>query len=184
MLLQRDPRFETIKPMMREGKIKTFSDIFRYVKITMVARSLGKRTERFKELVETLNDFYIRDLVLIAHLFGLTIEEMLHLVARQLGDIHIIEEEVRFPSIGPLVNDGKIHLLSDILRYSEIAKLAEPLGGNRSRAKKLIENVEDMQIKRLLNVARYCGLSAAQIFGLVAAQIEEKNQHVKSKSRH
>src|SRR5690349_12179945 len=115
MLLQRDPRFETIKPMMREGKIKTFSDIFRYVKITMVARSLGKRTERFKELVETLNDFYIRDLVLIAHLFGLTMDEMLNLVARQLGDIHIIEEEVRFPSIGPLVNDGKIHLLSDIL---------------------------------------------------------------------
>jgi len=183
MLLQRDPRFETIKPMMREGKIKTFSDIFRHVKITMVARSLGKRTERFKELVETLNDFYIRELVMIAHLFGLTVEETFQLVARQLGDIDIIEEEVQLAGIGPLVNDGKIRMLSDILRYSELARLAEPLGGNRSRAKKLIENVEDMQVKRLLNVARYCGLSAAQIFSLVAAQIEEKNHHVKTRSR-
>ncbi|HVV07459.1 MAG TPA: hypothetical protein VHC96_24700 [Puia sp.] len=183
MLLQRDPRFETIKPMMKEGKIKVFADIFRYVKVTMVARSLGKRTQRFKELVETLHDFYIRELVMIAHLFGLTIDETLRLVAKQLGDIHIVEEEVRFPSIVPLVNDGKIRILSDILRYSEIAKLAEPLGGNRSRAKKSIENVEDMQVKRLLNVARFCGLSATQIFTLVAAQIEEKNHHVKTRSR-
>jgi len=183
MLLQRDPRFETIKPSMKEGKIKKFSDIFHHVKITVVARSLGKRTDRFKELVETLNDFYIRELVMIAHLFGITVDETLHLVARQVGDLAITEDEIRIPSIGPLVNDGKIRVLSDILRYSEIAKLAEPLGGNRTRAKKLIENVEDLQVKRLLNVARYCGLSAAQIFGLVAAQIDEKNHQVKNRAR-
>ena len=181
MLLQRDPRFETIKPTLNDGKIHKFSDIFLYVKITSVARSLGKRTTRFKELVANVEDFYIRELVIIARLFNLTAEEVLSLVAKQLSPLTSVEEEVLFPGLASLVNDGKIRLLSDILPYIEISKLANLLGRNSSRLKELIENVEDFQVKKLIEMSRHCGLSVSQIFSLIAAQIDRRNIHGKNK---
>lgn len=181
MLLQRDPRFETIKPTLNDGKIQQFSDIFHYVKVTSVARSLGKRTTRFKELITSVQDFYVRELVMIARLFRLTVEEVLGLIARQLGSISHVPEDVRFPGIASLVNDGKIQILSDVLPYIEISKLAQLLGRNSSRLKGLIENVEDFQIKKLLEMSQYCGLTVAQIFLLVATQIDKKSVHGKNK---
>jgi len=182
MSLQRDLYFETIKPLLNDGKIQKFSDIFRFVKITVVAHSIGKRTTRLKELITEVEGFYIRDLLMLAHLFRLTAKEILDLIEKQLGNINSTHDEVCFPGIAALVKDGRIHVLSDILSYIEISKLARLLGRNSSRLKELTENVESFQIKKLLEMAQYCGLSITQIFILVAVQIDRKSSHGKNKS--
>jgi len=181
MSLQRDRYFEVIKPLLNDGKIQKFSDIFRFVKITTVAHSIGKRTARLKELVAAVEDFYIRDFLMLAHLFGLTTKEILDLVAKQLENVNSAQQEIYFPTIASMVKEGKIQVLSDILRYIEISKLAQLLGRNNSRLKELIENTEGFQIRKLHDIAQYCGLSITQVFMLVATQIERKSSHGKNK---
>jgi len=42
MMQPRDSRYELIKPMLKEGKITTFQDIFKYIKKSVVAADLQK----------------------------------------------------------------------------------------------------------------------------------------------
>lgn len=81
----RDPRYEIIKPMLNEGKIQSFPDIFKFIKKSVVAADLGKRGPRFTELIHKVEDFTIKELQIIARLCDLTMEEMFKLVAAELA---------------------------------------------------------------------------------------------------
>ena len=82
----RDPRYEIIKPMLNEGKIQSFADIFNFIKKSVVAADLGKRGPRFTQLIDKVEDFTVKELVIIARLCNLTTEEMFQLVATQLAE--------------------------------------------------------------------------------------------------
>lgn len=82
----RDVRYQTIKPMLNEGSIKTFSDIFKFIKKSVVAADLGKRTTRFSELIERVEEFEVKELLMIARLCNLTIAEMFKLVEAELSN--------------------------------------------------------------------------------------------------
>jgi hypothetical protein len=81
----RDPRYEVIKPMLNEGKINSFPDIFRFIKKSVVAADLGKRGPRFTELINKVEDFTVKELLIIARLCGLTSAEMFKLVEAELA---------------------------------------------------------------------------------------------------
>lgn len=83
-MLKQDPRYSLIKPMLADGKIQTFSDIFDYIKKSVVARDIGKKVERFTELMNDVDDFRVGELRMMARLFNLTLGEMFHLIAREL----------------------------------------------------------------------------------------------------
>ena len=51
-----DKRYDIIKPMLNEGKIQRFLDIFHYQKKTVVARDLGKRGPRFDYLIHRVEN--------------------------------------------------------------------------------------------------------------------------------
>ena len=72
MMQPRDPRYELIKPMLKEGKITTFQDIFKYIKKSVVAADLGKKVNRFSRLMEHVEDFVVKDLLLIGRFCNLT----------------------------------------------------------------------------------------------------------------
>jgi len=58
----RDHRYPTIKPMLDQGRIKSFTDIFLYLPKSVLAADLGK------------------NLVIISNLCGLTRMEMFRLI--------------------------------------------------------------------------------------------------------
>src|ERR1700753_4078244 len=79
-----DVRYLTIKPMLKEGKIKFFKDIFLFQKKTVIAKDIGKRTARFDALIEHPEKFTIREASMIAKLCHLDYEEMMQLIKAQI----------------------------------------------------------------------------------------------------
>ena len=75
-----DHRYPTIKPMLDQGRIKKLTDIFIYIPRTVLANDMGKNLKRPNELLDRLENFTIKDLLLIGNLCGLTRKEMLTLL--------------------------------------------------------------------------------------------------------
>jgi len=96
-MLEPDKRYDIIKPMLNEGKIRRFLDIFHYQKKTVVARDLGKRGPRFDYLIHRVEKFTVEELLIIARLCHLSFDEMMQLVKTQL--------ETRHSKIGSSPND-------------------------------------------------------------------------------
>jgi hypothetical protein len=76
---KRDDRYDLIKSMMRDGKIKSLLDIFKYIPKTVVADDLGKKVDRFNELMNRVDQFTVEELFLMASWCNLSPEEILQL---------------------------------------------------------------------------------------------------------
>lgn len=81
----KDARYLIIKPMLLDGNIQTFLDIFQFIPPSIVASDLGKRGPRFTELMNGLEDFTLKELLTLARLFRLTRAEMFQLIDNQLS---------------------------------------------------------------------------------------------------
>src|SRR6185312_1339527 len=81
---KQDPRYSLIRPMLADGKIQTFTDAFEFIKKSVVARDIGKKVERFTELMNDVDDFRVGELRMMAKLLHLTLDEMLRLIAREV----------------------------------------------------------------------------------------------------
>jgi hypothetical protein len=62
----KDSRYYLIKPMITEGRIISFNDIFKFIPKTIVARDIGKKVDRFTELMHKVEKFTLEELFLIA----------------------------------------------------------------------------------------------------------------------
>lgn len=82
-MTNRDHRYSLVKPMVDAGKIEVFNDIFKFIPKTKVATDLGKKVDRFNELMNNVEDFILKDLFLIAKFCELEEEKMLELVMKQ-----------------------------------------------------------------------------------------------------
>ncbi len=80
---QRDPRYSLIKPMIKEGKITSFSDIFQFIPKTIVARDLGKKVDRFTALMHRVEGFTLEELFIIGAFCEIDESQMLKLVETQ-----------------------------------------------------------------------------------------------------
>jgi hypothetical protein len=76
----RDHRYDLIKSMIAEGKIISFVDIFKYIPKTIVARDLGKKVDRFTELMYNVEEFTLKEIYLIANFCEMNESEMYKLV--------------------------------------------------------------------------------------------------------
>ena len=79
-LLMEDHRYHTVKPMLDQGRINKLMDIFTYVPKTVLAQDIGKNLKRLNELLDRLENFTIKDLIIIGNLCSLTRSEMLLLL--------------------------------------------------------------------------------------------------------
>lgn len=66
IMVHRDSRYDLIKPMIAEGKIICFTDIFKYIPKTIVANDIGKKVDRFTGLMNRVEGFTLEELFLIA----------------------------------------------------------------------------------------------------------------------
>jgi hypothetical protein len=80
----RDPRYDLIKPMLSQGQIESFTDIFKYIKKTVVANDLGKKVDRFTIMMEQPKKLSVADVYELAELFSLDAEQMFQLINREI----------------------------------------------------------------------------------------------------
>jgi hypothetical protein len=76
----RDNRYDLIEPMIAKGKIVSFNDIFKYIPKTVVANDLGKKVDRFSELMTRVEKFTLEDLYIIARFCSIKEVTILELV--------------------------------------------------------------------------------------------------------
>lgn len=76
----RDARYDIIKSLLRDGKVRTFSDIFLYVPKTIVARDLGTKVDRFTKLMNKVESFTLEEIFTIGKFCNMDEKEMLSLV--------------------------------------------------------------------------------------------------------
>ena len=79
----RDPRYDLIKPMFIGGKIKSFNDIFKFIPKTVVATDLGKKVDRFTELMNRIEGFTLEELFMMAKFCDLDESQMLKLAENE-----------------------------------------------------------------------------------------------------
>lgn len=79
-MIKRDDRYDLIKPLIANGKIVAFNDIFKYIPKTIVAKDLGKKVDRFNILMSRVEEFTLQDLFIIAGFFDLQEWEILKLI--------------------------------------------------------------------------------------------------------
>ncbi|HZE84061.1 MAG TPA: hypothetical protein VE035_07115 [Puia sp.] len=79
-MVNRDSRYDLIKPMIATGKIVVFNDIFKYIPKTIVATDLGKKVDRFTILMNKVEGFTYAETFMIGKFCELSEAEMNKLV--------------------------------------------------------------------------------------------------------
>jgi hypothetical protein len=78
--MDRDPRYDLIKEKIAKGNIKSFNEIFFFIPKTIVANDLGKKVNRFNEMMEHVGKFTLDELSVLARNFKIPMTELLTLV--------------------------------------------------------------------------------------------------------
>ncbi|HEY4337559.1 MAG TPA: hypothetical protein VGM89_16720 [Puia sp.] len=79
----KDPRYDLIKPMLSQGQIESFADIFKYIKKTVVANDMGKKVDRFTIMMAHPKKFSVGDVYEMADLFSIDVLKMFDLIYRE-----------------------------------------------------------------------------------------------------
>jgi hypothetical protein len=78
-MLDRDPRFRAVQSMHKTGGLKSFNDIFLIVPKTVISNRLGKKVDRFNELMSDVGKFTLDEVAFIAGLFEISVKDMTEL---------------------------------------------------------------------------------------------------------
>jgi hypothetical protein len=88
----RDSRYDLIEPMLSQGKIVSFTDVFKYIKKTVVAIDLGKKVDRFTAMMNDPRKFSVGDVYKMSDLFGISSRQMFELIDNEVLQKHSQEE--------------------------------------------------------------------------------------------
>jgi len=78
-MLDRDPRFQAVQSMHKTGGLKSFNDIFLLVPKTVIANKMGKKVDRFNELMSDVGEFTLDEIAFVASLFDISVNDMVQL---------------------------------------------------------------------------------------------------------
>ena len=82
-MVNRDRRYDLISTLFKDDKIRTFNDIFEFVPKTVVATNMGKKVDRFTEMMNKVEKFKLEEVFTIAKLCEVDEFEMLQLVYKE-----------------------------------------------------------------------------------------------------
>lgn len=88
----RDSRYDLIEPMMSQGKIVSFTDVFKYIKKTVVANDLGKKVDRFTVMMYDPKKFSVGDLYRMGDLFKISAKQVFELIDNEYPQKRSLEE--------------------------------------------------------------------------------------------
>ncbi len=84
--MQRDSRYDLIRPMFEKGKIQNILDIFKYIPKSVVGGDILSKRRLYRLMDEPL-DFTLAELAQLADAFGLTIDEILELAKKDMKSL-------------------------------------------------------------------------------------------------
>ena len=84
----RDTRYDLIEPMMSQGKIVAFLDIFKYIRKTVVAIDLGKKVDRFTVMMHDPKKFSVGDVYKMGVLFKISAKKVFELIDNEYLQQH------------------------------------------------------------------------------------------------
>jgi len=89
-------RYDAIEPLVAKGNISYLSDIFIHVPKTVLANDIGKKVERFTELMNNMESFKLGDLYKIARLCKISKDQVCHLVNNEhtINNINSFDDEI------------------------------------------------------------------------------------------
>ena len=73
---KRDERYDNVISLYKDGKITSFTDIFKTVPKTVVSKDIGKRVSDFNKMLAKPDLFEMGELYTIARLCSLTTREI------------------------------------------------------------------------------------------------------------
>jgi hypothetical protein len=79
-----DPRFTSIKPLIKAGHIKVFSDIFRVIPVSLLARELKFNYNKMKKIIENPGKLTIEECYKIGEVIGVKGDKVVKLVEGQI----------------------------------------------------------------------------------------------------
>ena len=84
LAMAQDKRYSTVRFLIEGGHITLFSQIFETIPLSVVAIDYGSNYVRFKRLVENPSRFRLKDIFILANLFGIPEMKMISLIAGPL----------------------------------------------------------------------------------------------------
>ena len=76
----RDTRYDLIEPMISQGRILAFNDVFKYIKKTVVALDMGKKVDRFTVMMHDPKKFSVGDVYKMSDLFKVSAKKVFELI--------------------------------------------------------------------------------------------------------
>jgi hypothetical protein len=180
--MEKDERYDDIKPMLKRNKIRTFRDIFKYVPKSVVAIDLGKEKRRFSQLIDLPGGFKVKNIIRLVELCNITIIEMAILIEagypkdkKELNK----QKDDRYDVIRSRFDDGKITLLENIFDRIPKSKVAEDIKRKPDRFAYLVDHdVQNFYVKDIIAIGRLCDLTIPEMFQLVEAQYAKQNKNL------
>ena len=84
MAMAQDRRYGTVRILIEGGHVTNFSQIFENIPLSVVAIDFGSNYVRFKRLVENPSRLKLRDIFILANLFGISEMAMITLIVGPL----------------------------------------------------------------------------------------------------
>lgn len=167
----KDPRYNLIRPKYKRQEIKLFSDIFRTLPRSLVAKDLGKEKGRFNELIENPNEFTWSELKKFSSNCEMSIAEFGLLIEKE----HPSDQprQFRYKDVRMMSEEGKLQRLDDIFDYVNRSTVAKDLGKKRDTLNRLMENADRFSFGDVRSLAELCGLTLPEIIPLVNGQLEK-----------
>jgi len=175
----RDARYKLVRFRFNEGKIKQFSDIIDLVPKSIIADDLGKKKERFTQLIEHPEEFTVKELTLIGRFCALTLPEMFQTIeeaCRSFQTKSLKGKDDRYQDVRDMFNTGDIKTLKDVFEFIPRYVVATHIGIKRQRLGRLITQIENFQVKELLELGGLFDLSVKEIFQLTSQSYAKRKK--------
>lgn len=162
--MERDPRYNLIRPKYKRGEIRLFSDIFLTLPKSLVAKDLGKEKGRFSELVNNPNEFTWSELKKFSSNCEMSVSEFSLLIENEHPNDQ--QKTFKYPDVKMMFEEGRLQRLDDIFHYVNKSTVAKDLGKKRDTLNRLIENVDRFTFRDIRSLAELCGLTVSEILTL------------------
>jgi hypothetical protein len=173
--MAKDHRYNLIKPKLTRKDITTFSDLFKTLPRTLVAKDLGKEKGRFNELVANPNEFTFSELRKLSENCEVDIKATAILIMNEHENDQ--PKPFKYKDVQLLYEEGKIKLLEHIFLYVNKSTIAKDLGKKRDTLNRLLNRVERFTFGDIRSLAELCGLTVDEMLMLIKAQLEKQHKN-------
>jgi hypothetical protein len=178
--MSRHKGYDLVRPAFTEGELKAFSDIFKLVPKTEVAKDLGKERGRFNQLIKNPYEFTYQELRRLGSLCEMTPSELGILIEDENPRDPVPDEqqkEIKYRAIRSMTEKKKITLLTEAIDYFSRSEIARKIGRKSTTLDRYLKNVDLFLIEDIHAIGRLFGQSLADTLKLVEAQYEKQNNN-------